>query len=217
MSILSIAIIIIFLMLVIIFLAPVHISFNLIKKGPLIQGFYRIVWLGITLNKGEISPPAPEEMIRAWGEETEKETAKGAAEGAAKEKPKDEKKQKKQPPLPSPNPKDLMEALPALARVLMDLIKSINVKTISCRVSFGLDDPADTAVISGYIWSILSAIGLYGANVCIEPYFEGERLDGSILADIKARLLWIALALVKALGDAKIRRLLIETARRGVA
>jgi Protein of unknown function (DUF2953) len=217
MSVLSIVIIIIFLMLVIIFLAPVRISLNLAKKGPLILGSYRIGWLGIILYKGDISPPAPEEMIKAWSEETDREKAEGVAEGLAKEKLKDEKKQKKQPHLPGPNPRDLMEALPALARVFMDLIKSINVETISCRVSFGLDDPADTAVISGYIWSILSAIGLYRANIYIEPYFEGERLDGSILADIKARLLWIALALVKALGEEKIRRLLIETARRGVA
>jgi hypothetical protein len=217
MSVLSSIIIIIFLTLAIVFLAPIHISMDLAKKGPLIQGSYRIRWFGITFYKGEILPPTAEEMVKSWGEEKDRAMAEAEKERMAEEKLKEEKKRKRQPPLPSPDPKDLMEALPALARLFRNLIKSINLETISCRVSFGFYDPADTAIISGYLWSIISAIGLYRADICIEPYFEGERLDGSFLADIKARLLWIVLALIKALGEEKIRRLIIETAKRGTA
>lgn len=217
MSALLLIIIIIFLMLALIFLAPIRISLNLAKNGPFIRGSYKIGWLGITLHKGEITPPTLEETMKAPDEETEKMKAKEMAERGAEERLKAEKKGKKSPQLPAPNFKDLMEALPALARVSRNLIKSINVETISCRVFFGLNDPADTAVISGYLWSIASVIGLYRANIYIEPYFEGEKLDGCFFTDIKARLLWIALALVKALSEEKIRRLIIETARRGVA
>ncbi len=215
---LSLALIIIFLMLAVmavIFLAPFHISLNFSKDGPLIHGFYRIGWLGITLRKGEIAPSAPEETVKAPivepMEEKAKEKAERKAERKAKEMPKEEYKPHR---MPGPDPKELIEALPALARVFMDLIRSISMERISCRLTFGLDDPADTAAMSGYLWSIASVTGLYRANIYIEPYFEGERLDGSLLADMKARLLWIALVLVKALGEKKIRRLIIETARR---
>lgn len=210
-------IIIIFLMLALIFLAPVRISLKLAKNGPFIKGSYKIGWLGITLHKGEISPPTLEEMMKAPDEGTEKMKAKEMEEREAEERLKAEKKRKKASQLPAPSFKDLMEALPAMTRVFRNLIESINVETISCRVFFGLNDPADTAVISGYLWSIASVIGLYRGNIYIEPYFEGERLDGCFFTDIKARLLWIALSLVKALREEKIRRLIIETARRGVA
>lgn len=162
-------------------------------------------------------PPTPEEMVASLGEEKDGIAAEREMEGTAEERLKEEKKQKKQPTLPGPDPKDLMEALPALVRLFKNLIKSISLETISCRVSFGFDDPADTAIISGYIWSMVSAIGLYRADLCIEPYFEGERLDGNLLADIRARLFWIVLALIKALGEEKIRRLVIKTAKRGTA
>jgi hypothetical protein len=207
---LSLAFIIIFLMLAVIFIAPFHISLNFSKNGPLIQGFYRIGWLGITLWKGDISPPSPEEMKAPIVEPVE-EKAREMAEGGAKETQKEEYKPHHRT---GPSLRELMDALPALARVFVDLIKSISIERISCRLSFGLNDPVDTAVISGYLWSIAAAIGLYRANIYIEPYFEGERLDGSLLADIKARLLWIAFVLVKALREEKIRKLIIETSRK---
>jgi hypothetical protein len=214
---LSLAFIIIFLMLAVtavIFLAPFHISLNFSKDGPLIQGFYRIGWLGITLRKGNISPPAQEETMKAPTVEPVEAKAKETAEGGAKEMPKEEYKPHR---IPGPDPKELIDALPALAHVFVDLIKSISMERISCRLTVGFDDPADTAAVSGYLWSIASAIGLYRANIYIEPCFEGERLDGSLLADMKARLLWIALVLVKALREKEIRRLIIETARKGQA
>jgi hypothetical protein len=207
---LSLAFIIIFLMLAVIFIAPFHISLNFSKDGPLIQGFYRIVWLGITLWKGDISPPAPEEMKAPIVEPVE-EKAKEKAIRGAKEMPEEEHKPHR---MTGPSLRELIDALPALARVFVDLIKSIRIERISCRLSFGLNDPADTAVISGYLWSMASVIGQYKTNIYIEPYFEGERLDGSLLADMKARLLWIAFVLVKALRDEKIRKLIIETSRR---
>lgn len=212
---LSIAIIIILLMLAVVFIAPFHISLNMEKDGPLIQGFYKIGWLGITLRREKISPPIPEDMRWAQGDELEGEPGEDKArEKSEREAEEILKEEHKQPPMQSLDPKELIEALPALARVFMNLIRSIDIVKISSRISFGLDDPAETAAMSGYLWSMASAVGLYRANIYIEPYFEGERLDGRFLAEIKARLLWIVLALVKALMEEKIRRLIIEMIRK---
>jgi hypothetical protein len=224
MSALLILIIIIILMLTVVFLAPISLSLNLLKKGPLVQGSYRLGWLGITLYRGEISPlPSGDiaglEMAGPQSEEAHREKTGPMEEGADGKRPEGKKsrKKEKQPPMPAPGTKELIEAMPALVRVFVDFIRSIDLKTICCRVSFGLDDPADTAIIIGYIWSAAYSIGLYRANICIEPYFEGERLDGSFLASVKARLLWMVLVAVRALGEEKIRKLVIETARRGTA
>ncbi len=213
MSFVLLVLIIILLFLAIILLAPFRIYLNITKNGPHINGYYKIYWLGITLYKAEISPPSEEEAISAPG----KEAAELRREEEETEIPAKGKKHKIKPAPQAPNPKDLIGALPALARVLKNMIKAIKIEAMSCHISFGLNDPADTAIISGYLWSAASSIGILRTNVCIDPYFGGERLDGSLLADIKARLIWVALALAKALKEEKIRRLIIDSARRGTA
>lgn len=232
---LSIIIIIILLLVAVVLLAPFHISLNMEKDGPVAQGFYRISWLGITLHRERIYPETPGETNAPIGEPMV-EKAKGDEERKTEEIREDEykkppeperlseqtykqtsKQPSKQSPIPGPDFKELIEALPALARVFIGLIRSIDIEKIFCKISFGLDDPAETAAMSGYLWSIASALRLYKADVHIEPYFGGERLDGRFLAEIKARLLWIALAFVKAVKEEKIRGLIMGIIRKEMA
>jgi hypothetical protein len=131
MSALLLIIIIIFLMLALIFLAPVRISLNLAKNGPFIKGSYKIGWLGITLHKGEISPPTLEEMMKAPDEGAEKMKAKEMEERGAEERPKAEKKGKKSPQLPAQFASDGY-CLPW--HVSRNLIKSINVDYLLPRL-----------------------------------------------------------------------------------
>lgn len=219
---LLIAIIIILLLAAVVFLAPFRLSLNMEKDGPLIRGFYKIGWLGITLRQEEIYPNTPEEKLKEENKQPSEQLSKQPSKEPFKQPSKQPSKQpfeppSKQPPMPSPDPKELIEALPALARVFMGLIKSIDIEKISSWISFGLNDPAETAAMSGYLWSIASAIGLYRANIYIEPYFGGERLDGRFLAEIKARLLWISLALARAITEEKIRVLIMGIIRKEMA
>jgi hypothetical protein len=112
----------------------------------------------------------------------------------------------------SPSPGTLRNAAPAIINILMDLLKRIVFERLSCRLCFGLEDPADTAVLSGYLWSVASTLGLFRANVFIEPYFEGERLEGEIAAELKTRLIWIAKAVINASLEKEIRSLIREVA-----
>ncbi len=89
-------------------------------------------------------------------------------------------------------PGTLLNAAPAIMNFLMDLLKTIVFERLSCRLCFGLNDPADTAVMSGYLWSVASTLGIFRANVFIEPCFEGERLEGLFEAELKTRLIQIA-------------------------
>ncbi len=93
-----------------------------------------------------------------------------------------------------------------------DLIRCIKFEKIGGRLCIGLDDPVDTAVMSGYLWSALSAVGLHRANIFIEPYFGGARLEGDFRAELQARVLWAFVAMLRALGEKKIRRLMMEMA-----
>jgi hypothetical protein len=108
----------------------------------------------------------------------------------------------------SPKPGSLLDAAPAIMNLLRDLLKSIAFQKLSCRLCFGLNDPADTAVMSGYLWSVASTLGIFRADVFIEPCFEGERLEGAFEAELKTRLLWTALAVINALREKEIRSLM---------
>jgi hypothetical protein len=235
MSISLIIVVVILLLLAVLLTVPFRLTFGLAKEGASFQGFYKISYLGFTLNKGEISQPPPEtletdigtrrieiaqesqdtggsqsakEPVRDYGKpkgmEIEKKSLEGAYEKA------DNGSVRNQLPV---EPRLIMDAIPQMVRIIIDFIRSINIRRLSCNIAFGLDDPVDTAAISGYLWSIASAAGLYRADITIDPRFDGEQLEGSILADLEARMLWFVVAAVKALEDVHIRKLALEIVR----
>jgi len=185
-------------------LVPFHLSLKIDINGLNMEMDYQVRWLGLTLKKGEIPPPGAKDMP---GDEIEQ-----AREKEETQKPKAEREQMPKS-LASVDPRSFMDALPALLRVLKNLIKSIDIDRIFCRISFGLNDPAETAVLSGYLWSLASAVGLSNTNIFIDPRFDEERLVGDLAADFKARLLWVVVALLLALREDKLRKLLGQMAK----
>jgi len=184
-----------------------------------------LAWLGLTLGKAEIMPQSAGDLLASiWKEKAGKEElAKNAEEKAREEKEEQlEKDDRNRSKIDSPtdNPKtgilhppkirSLVNAAPALANFFLDLLKSILFKKLSCRLCFGLDDPSQTAIISGYLWSIASALGLFPGKISIEPWFEGERLEGELVAEIEARLWRAVVAVIQALRVKEIRLLLKE-------
>jgi hypothetical protein len=242
-----------FILLFVIFLvAPIRLSLNISKKGPLLQGGYRLAWLGLTLGKDEIPPqPIGDLLASLWKEEAEKEVqakegrkSKGEEESKEEQKSREEEegreeerkgdgneegerrekgaqmeerseinKPKDKPKtgiVRTPKIRSLINVAPALANILLDVLKSILFKKISCRLCFGLDDPAQTAIISGYLWSIASVLGPFRPKISIEPWFEGERLEGEFMAEMEVRLLYTVFAVIQALREREIRLLFRE-------
>mgnify|MGYP001195803823 CR=1 FL=1 len=242
-----------FILLFVIFLvAPIRLSLNIRKKGPLLQGDYRLTWLGLTLGKDEIPPQSIGDLLASlWKEEAEKEVqakegrkSKGEEEGKEEKKSREEeegreeerkgdgneegerrekgaqmeerseinkpKDNQKTGIVRTPKIRSLINAAPALANILLDVLKSILFKKISCHLCFGLDDPAQTAIISGYLWSIASVLSPFRPKISIEPWFEGERLEGEFMAEIEVRLLYTVFAVIQALRKREIRLLFRE-------
>ncbi len=212
MSILAAVIIVIILLLAGILLIPFRLSLSMVKDGMYLQGFYKISYLGITLVKDEI-PSQQTETIKGVDEPEETEEAQEAkilekSEGILRGY--DEEPDTMRPPV---DLKLMIDAFPRIAHILIDLIRSIDIDRLCCKLSFGLDDPVDTAMMSGYLWSIVYATGLYRADVFIEPRFDRVQLDGSLLIDLDARALWAVVAAVKALEDKTVRKLILKVAK----
>lgn len=231
----------IFVLLLVFLVIPFHLELDFKKRGPTVRGRYRVSCLGITLKKQTIESSPAEDAIASvlrelQGAESERKgeaQAKTAQDDAESEMRKDKMDEQKIPKntqaeeagdeVAEDKPErdhglpiglgTLLDSFPALIRVCRDLLKSLSFRKLSCHLCFGLDDPVDTAVMSGYLWAIVSALGLFRANVLISPSFGGIMLEGDFVAEIRARMLWALVALINSLREKKVRTLLREAVR----
>ena len=109
----------------------------------------------------------------------------------------------------------LVDATPSLVGIFKRFGRAVRFRRLSIDVSFGVGDPADTAVLAGYLWSFAWAFDLLPrTSLSLRPDMERARLSGSVSAELGVRLLPIAEAFLIAYTKKPFRRLLRE-ARRG--
>jgi hypothetical protein len=157
----------------------------LFKRGSLIQGDFHIIWLGITFIRRKI----PTEGRKKEGRKKEKEEEfdwRGIPEMISL----------------------FTESFPYLKRILNAFIRSLSIVRFSLSLTIGLDSPADTAVMSGYLWALASVVNVFPkAHLSVKPDFQEKKLDASMMAELKIRLLWIAVAFIRAFTKRSVRRL----------
>jgi hypothetical protein len=191
-------------------LIPIRISFELLKDGPLMRGSYRIQWMGLTLRQNEF--PGMGAKAGAGSEEEGEGVGVGKAEAEAKEEAKAGSDRGTM--LSQKNMKLLKDSLPSIASTATDLIRCISIKRLDCSLALGMSDPVDTAIISGYIWSASAALGgFWRTGIRLVPDFSGQRLDGSIIAELRVRLLNVAAASIRALSKEPLRKLIESLVR----
>jgi hypothetical protein len=205
-------------------LRPIRLKMQLLKDASLIRGFYRVAWFGLTLKECAISPLWPAELMGETGvtkpEEKPKENHKtrvpifgaeseetemvlGQAEAGFQDKSAMGKAHK---------PKEIdiiLNALPVLLETAGDLLRTIQVEECSVNLRLGTGDAADTARISGCIWSAAAVTLPRKASFDLDPYFLGKKMDGSVIVDIGARPLLVGLTAVKALKEEPVRDLIM--------
>ncbi|OHE52402.1 MAG: hypothetical protein A3K61_01055 [Thaumarchaeota archaeon RBG_16_49_8] len=186
--------IIILIALAAVLLIPLHVSLQLLKQGSITSGNLRISWLGLTFRR---KIPSGEKKRKQKKEEGEEE-------------------KKKRPDL-SRLPETvsrLMESLPYFPSIFRTFMRSLTVERFSADVELGLGSPVETAVVSGYLWSLASLVNISPkADLSVRPNFREEQLEGSLITDLKIRLLWIAVALVKAVTKKPVRQLFTSMRR----
>jgi hypothetical protein len=191
--------IIIFMLVVLcILLIPFHLLIDIRLDGPFVRGWYELAWFGLPFHKRGISGSAYE-IIRGVGDE----------EKAAIE----ERETRDKGLMRLSDLRTLPEALPSLARACNELSGSVHMEKFFCLLRCGLSDPADTAFYSGCLWPFVAALNSWGAHFSLQPCFEEEVLEGSLVTELKASLIWVIFPLLKILRPEKAMRLLVQMAR----
>ena len=177
-------ILIIILLILGILVVPFHICLNLHNDGFKIRGYFKLIWMRIQLVQREIPPQEKEKTKEEFKFDINR------------------------------IPKIIslfMESWSYFERILNAFLKSTSFEKFSFNLVIGLGNPADTAMISGYLLG-LASIGnvIPNAYFYVEPDFQKERLDCHLTINIKIRLFWIIIEFIRAYTKKPVRMLLQE-------
>jgi hypothetical protein len=156
------------------------------------RGNIRIRWLGLTVwrTKPERQAKKPEETSQTKEEET------GKKYDASR---------------PLRILALIIDSRSALAIMAGSIRKAVKVRRVSADVTFGLGDPAETALLAGYAWSVAWIPNLSPKiSLSIRPDLEGIRLEGSIMAQSSVRLFPLVTGFLRAYTQRSFRRLIKE-------
>ena len=187
----------IFLVLVLIIfsflLIPFQVSVGLTKKNQSLNGDLRISWLGLTFFKRKIPSlkESPEE----------------------KKDKKDDEKQKWDLERIKKVLRLLRESWPYIERILWSILSSIKIQEIYLDLNLGLDSPADTALVTGYIWAFTESTRYLlprPLEIHVNPDFEHKIMDGFFYLKLKFRFFSLSKEALRAVTKKPVRSLISE-------
>jgi hypothetical protein len=168
---------------------PFHITLNLGNDALNLKGYFKVTWLKIRIFKRDI--PSKEEKKEV---ETEK---KVRAEWTF----------------------DrfirvinlFIDSLPYFENIFYALIRSITLERFNADFKLGLDSPVDTAEVAGFFWSLFPLINLIPkVSINMHPVFMKRTFEGNLVIELKIRLLWIVVEVLKSLTKKPVRDLINE-------
>lgn len=187
MLIVTIIILIISLIIIGILVVPFHMHLKVYNVDFNVKGSFKLTWIKLKLIQREIS--------------SKKQVEK-----------KENKKENKLEISSIPKIISLIiESWPHLKRVLYAFLKSTSFQKCSLNLKLGLGDPVDTAMISGYFHSISPLLNIIPeAYITLEPDFINDKIECNLILEIKIRLFWIVVEVIRAFTKKSVRKLFSE-------
>jgi hypothetical protein len=186
---------------------PFCLDLHIENDGYRASGRYSISWLGRTLHRGDLMKPKDSGDVQL-AKRGQEEARTGGESGEDKDRG-DKRSKFDGKRFSFPGIGALIDSMPALISFLRDLTRAIHIDQLSCNVTFGLDDPSDTAMWSGYLWALACAIP-FPAQVHLEPCFSAEMLEGFLDCKVNGRISWAVVAIINAVRKKPLRRLIKE-------
>jgi hypothetical protein len=166
-------------------LVPLDVGFEASKIGPSLTSGLTVRWLGVTVWRSRPAKPKAAES---------RENGNGFDPGRLLR-----------------ILTLLRDSSSSLATIARSFRSAVSIRRVAVDVDFGLDDPADTALAAGYVWSvawILNASPRF--SLTLRPDMDRLRLDGSVVAQARVRLLPLVAGFTRAYLHRPFRQLIRE-------
>lgn len=186
---LVVAILLFILFLIVsILLIPLHITCEIFKRDSNIKGLFVVTWMRIKLLQKTIPSSKPSKK---------------------KKKKKVEEKEKIDIETILKIIQNFIVSLPYLSRLIRQFYRSISLEYLKTNIIIGFSSYADTALICGYLWSLIAILKIY-PNICLNvvPNFQKEHLDFSLKFKMKIKLLWIVIEFIRVFMKKPVRILI---------
>jgi threonine/homoserine/homoserine lactone efflux protein len=169
-------------------LIPFDVTFEASKVGSYLTGGATVRWLGLTV----------------WRSKPRKLEAAGTAENEETRREFDVVRLLRILTL-------LRDSSSSLVTIAKAFRAAVSVRRVSIDIDFGLGDPAETALAIGYVWSVAWIINLAPRfSLAVRPDMERVRLDGSVAAQSRVRLLPLVVGFTRAYSHRSFRQLIRE-------
>jgi hypothetical protein len=188
-------IIILAVIALVLLLSPITISINSTRTGGKIFGFFSLRWI-IFLFRYAFKEKQTEILV--FGRRVALSRYKEKPE--IKQKEGEIKKSRKMPQI-----EDIFYLSRQILRLLKDLIYSFRLKNLDINITFGLEDPAHTGIMTGFLHSIIGSFNA-GHNIKWDVDFTRPVLEWDMNAEIVVTPIKIVSSFIKFLADGKVLR-----------
>lgn len=190
-------IIILAVIALVLLLSPITISINSTRTGGKIFGFFSLRWI-IFLFRYAFKEKQTEILV--FGRRVALSRYKEKPEIKQIEKSGEKKKSRKIPQIG-----DIFYLSRKILRLLKDLIYSFRLKYLDINITFGLEDPAHTGIMTGFLHSILDSFSARH-NIKWDVDFTRPVLEWDMKAEIAVTPIKIVSSFIKFLADGKVLR-----------
>ena len=91
-----------------------------------------------------------------------------------------------------------------------NVVQRIDFKELSCRVTFGLDDPAETGTLSGFMYAVFAPIARHPAvSIRLHPVFHEQEFAYRIMGSTGVTAGRMIIPVIKFLCDRAVRGVIV--------
>jgi hypothetical protein len=107
------------------------------------------------------------------------------------------------------------ESIPAFVIIGKSAKRAVFIRRIDLQCTFGSGDPAETAVLAGFLWGFAWGLNrIPRVSVAFRPAFETQELNGTLDTDVKVRALPVAIGFLRAYTKKPFRQFIRQARNR---